>query len=67
MMRISDSAIASSKPDQPVYLLHHTIPLQLQGIIRLLQRPHTSQVVIVHKKLGEISLVWITESVIQLQ
>ena len=54
---------------KPVYLLHHTIPPQLQGkvhkcldtwlqkgIIRPLQNPYASQVVIVHKKTGEICL-----------
>ena len=55
--------------DKPVYLLHYTIPPQLQGgvhkcldtwlqqgIIRALQSPYTSQVVIVCKKTGEICL-----------
>ena len=55
--------------DRPVYLLHCTIPPQLQGevckcldtwlqqgIIRPLQSPYTSQVVIVQKKTGEICL-----------
>ena len=55
--------------DKPVYLVHHTIPLQLQGevhrcldtwlqqgIIRPLQSPYASQVVIVWKKTGEICL-----------
>ena len=51
--------------DKPVYLLHHSIPPQLQGevhkcvdtwlwqgIIRPSQSPYASQVVIVHKKMG---------------
>ena len=55
--------------DKPVYLVHHTIPPQLQGelhkcldtwlqqgIIRPSQSPHASQVVIVWKKTGEICL-----------
>ena len=55
--------------DKPVYLSHHTIPPQLQGevhkcldtwlqqgIIRPLQSPYASQVVIVQKKTGEIHL-----------
>ena len=55
--------------NRPVYLLHHTIPLQLlgevckcldtwlrQGIIRPSQSPYASQVVIVQKKSGEICL-----------
>ena len=55
--------------DKPVYLLHHTIPPQLQGevhkcldtwlrqgIIRPSQSPYTSQVVIVQKKTGGICL-----------
>ena len=55
--------------DKPVYLLHHTIPVQLQaevrkcldtwlkqGIIRPLRSPFMSQVVIVRKKTGEIHL-----------
>ena len=55
--------------DKPVCLVHHTIPPQLQGevckclgtwlqqgIIRPSQSPYTSQVVIVHKKTGEIHL-----------
>ena len=55
--------------DKPVYLAHHTIPPQLQGevhkcldtwlqqgIIRPLQSPYASQVVIVQKKTGEIRL-----------
>ena len=53
--------------DKPVYLLHRTIPVQLQaevrkcldtwlrqGIIRPSRSPYASQVVIVHKKTGEI-------------
>ena len=55
--------------DKPVYLAHCTIPTQLhrevckcldtwlqQGIIRPLQSPYASQVVIVWKKTGEIHL-----------
>ena len=55
--------------DKPVYLPHHTIPVQLQaevhkcldtwlkqGIIQPSQSPYASQVVIVHKKTGEIWL-----------
>ena len=55
--------------DKPVYLPHHTIPVQLQaevwkcldtwlrkGIIRPSQSPYELQVVIVHKKTGEIWL-----------
>ena len=55
--------------DKPVYLVHCTIPPQLQGevhkcldtwlqqgIIRPSQSPYTSQVVIVQKKTGEIHL-----------
>ena len=55
--------------DRPIYLPHHTIPVQLQaevhkcldtwlrqGIIRPLQSLYVSQVVIVHKKTGEIRL-----------
>ena len=55
--------------DKPVYLLHRTIPVQLQaevrkcldtwlrqGIIRPSQSPNASQVVIVRKKSGEIRL-----------
>ena len=55
--------------DKPVYLLHRTIPVQLQAevhkcldtllkqdIIWPSQNPYVSQVVIVHKKLGEIRL-----------
>ena len=55
--------------DKPVYLVHCTIPPQLQGevhkcldtwlqqgIIRPLQSPYASQVVIVQKKTGEIRL-----------
>ena len=55
--------------DEPVYLVHCTIPPQLQGevhkcldtwlqqgIIRPLQSPYASQVVIVQKKPGEICL-----------
>ena len=55
--------------DKPVHLPHHTIPRQLQGeihkcleirlcwgIIRPSKSPYASQVVIVHKKLGEICL-----------
>ena len=55
--------------DRPVYLVHCPIPLQLQGevfkcldtwlqqgIIRPLQSPYASQVVIVWKKTGEIHL-----------
>ena len=55
--------------DRPVYLVHCTIPPQLQGevhkcldtwlrqgIIRPSQSPYTSQVVIVQKKTGEIHL-----------
>ena len=53
--------------DKPIYLLHCTIPVQLQaevckcldtwlkrGIIQPSQSPYASQVVIVHKKTGEI-------------
>ena len=55
--------------DKPVYLLHHTIPRQLQGevhkwldtwwqqgIIWPSKSHYASQVVIVHKKLGDIHL-----------
>ena len=55
--------------DKPVYLPHRQIPVQLQsevrkcldnwlkqGIILLSKSPYTSQVVIVHKKTGEIRL-----------
>ena len=55
--------------DKPVYLPHYTIPVQLQaevrkcldtwlrqGIIRPSRSPYVSQVVIVHKKSGEIWL-----------
>ena len=55
--------------DKPVYLPHRQIPVQLQsevrkclnnwlkqGIIRLSKSPYASQVVIVHKKTGEIHL-----------
>ena len=55
--------------DRPIYLPHHTIPVQLQaevrkcldtwlrqGIIRPSRSPYASQVVIVHKKTGEICL-----------
>ena len=55
--------------DKPVYLPHRTIPVQLQaevrkcldtwlkqGIIRQSRSPYASQVVIVHKKSGEIRL-----------
>ena len=55
--------------EKPVYLPHHTLPRQLQGevqkcldtwlhqgIIRLSKSPYASQVVIVHKKSGEIHL-----------
>ena len=55
--------------DKPVYLPHHTIPRQLQvvvhkcldtwlcqGIIRPSKSQYASQVVIVHKKSGEIHL-----------
>ena len=55
--------------DKPVYLLHRTIPVQLQaevrkcldtwlkqGIIRPSRSPYASQVVIVCKKSGEIRL-----------
>ena len=55
--------------DRPIYLPHCTIPVQLQadvckcldtwlkqGIIRPSQSPYASQVVIVHKKTGEIRL-----------
>ena len=55
--------------DKPVYVLHCTTPQQLQGevhkcldtwlwqgIIRPLQSPYTSQVVIVQKRTGEICL-----------
>ena len=58
-----------SMTTKPVYLLHHTIPVQLQtevhkcldtwlkqGIIRPSRSPYASQVVIVHKKSGEICL-----------
>ena len=54
---------------KPVYLPHHTIPVQLQtevhkcldtwlkqGIIRPSHSPYASQVVIVRKKTGEIRL-----------
>ena len=54
---------------KPVYLPHHTIPVQLQtevrkcldtwlrqGIIRPSHSPYASQVVIVCKKSGEIRL-----------
>ena len=54
---------------KPVYLPHHTIPVQLQtevckcldtwlkqGIIHPSLSPYASQVVIVHKKSGEIHL-----------
>ena len=54
---------------KPIYLLHHTIPVQLQtevrkcldtwlkqGIIHPSRSPYASQVVIVHKKTGEIRL-----------
>ena len=55
--------------DRPIYLPHRTIPVQLQaevrkcldtwlrqGIIRPSRSPYASQVVIVHKKTGEIRL-----------
>ena len=55
--------------DKPIYLPHRTIPVQLQaevhkcldtwpkqGIIWPSQSPYASQVVIVHKKTGEIQL-----------
>ena len=55
--------------DKPVYLPHHTIPVQLQaevrkcldtwlrqGIIQPSWSPYVLQVVIVHKKTGEIWL-----------
>ena len=55
--------------DKPVYLPHHTIPVQLQaevqkcldtwlrqGIIQPSRSPYASQLVIVHKKTGEIWL-----------
>ena len=55
--------------DKPVYLPHRTIPVQLQaevwkcldtwirqGIIQPSRSPYASQVVIVHKKTGEIQL-----------
>ena len=55
--------------NKPVYLPHRAIPVQLQsevrkcfdtwlkqGIIRLSKSPYASQVVIVHKKSGEIRL-----------
>ena len=55
--------------DKPIYLPHHTIPVQLQaevrkcldtwlkqGIIRPSRSPYASQVVIVCKKTGEIRL-----------
>ena len=55
--------------DKPVYLPHCTIPVQLQakvqkclntwlkqGVIRPSRSPYTSQVVIVHKKTGDIHL-----------
>ena len=55
--------------DKPVYLPHRTIPVQLQaevrkcldtwlrqGIIQPSRSPYVSQVVIVHKKTGEIRL-----------
>ena len=56
--------------DRPIYLPHRTIPVQLQaevhkcldtwlmqGIIWPLRSLYTSQVVIVHKKTGEIALM----------
>ena len=59
----------STMTKKPVYLLHHTIPRQLQGevhkcqdiwlcqgIIRPSKSPYASQVVIVCKKSGEICL-----------
>ena len=55
--------------EKPVYMPQHTIPRQLlgevqkcldtwlcQSIIRPLKSPYASQVVIVHKKSGEIHL-----------
>ena len=59
----------STMTTKPVYLPHHTIPVQLQtevckcldtwlrqGIIHPSHSPYVSQVVIVHKKSGEIRL-----------
>ena len=61
--------------DKLVYLAHCTVLPQLQGevhkyidtwlqqgIIRTLQSPYTSQVIIVCKKSGEIFCAFITES-----
>ena len=48
--------------DKPIYLPHHTIPAQLQAEVRkcldtwLKQSLYVSQVVIVHKKTGDIHL-----------
>ena len=59
----------SAMTEKPVYLPYHTIPRQLQGdvqkcmdtwlcqgIIRPSKSPYASQVVILHKKSGEICL-----------
>ena len=64
---LKHSILVSS--NKPVYLPHQTIPVQLQsevrkcldtwlkqGIIRPSKSPYASQVVIVHKKSGEIQL-----------
>ena len=61
--------IIPTTTDKPVYLPHRTIPVQLQaavrkcldtwlkqGIIQPSHSPYASQVVIVHKKSGEIRL-----------
>ena len=65
--------------DKPVYLLHHTIPPQLQGevykclhtwlkqgIIRPSQSHYASQVVIVQKLQGKFVCAWITKKLIHL-
>ena len=67
-----------TRSDRPVYLLHCTIPPQLQGevhkcldtwlrqgIIRPSQSPYTSQVIIVWKRQGKFICVWITGNLIQ--